>query len=104
MGRPVTTSQMSRHLHSNTMGRSPNPQAGKTLNGSRSKIGYASIRIRGYSGNDMGHTVRRDTRIAANELETLVAGLGNQKSVERVAVVIRQGCDGQGVRNGYGQR
>ena len=52
--------------------------------------------------HDVGHAVAGYVRIAADEFESFVAGLGNQQPVKRVAVVIWQSCDGQGVRNGHG--
>ena len=52
------------------------------------------------SGDDVRHAVERNVRVAADQLEALVAGLGNQEAVERVAVVRRQRFDGQGVWDG----
>src|SRR5271166_3067155 len=52
------------------------------------------------SGDDVRHAVERNVCVAADQLEALVAGLGNQEAVERVAVVRRQRFDSQGVWDG----
>ena len=51
----------------------------------------------------MQHVVAGDVPVAADQLETLMASLGDQEPVERIAVVGRQGCDGQGLRDGHGE-
>ena len=45
-----------------------------------------------FSADDMGHAVAGDVAIAADEMEALMTGLGDQQAVERVAVMMPAAC------------
>lgn len=52
----------------------------------------------------MGDAVKGDDRIAADQFESFMAGLGDEQPVKWVAMMIGQRLHGQGVRNGDRQR
>jgi len=66
------------------------------------RVGLEGIVSRIISRDDVGDAVTCDMGIAADELKALVEGLGDQQTVERFTVMIRQRCDGQGERDGNG--
>jgi hypothetical protein len=59
-------------------------------------MGSSSVLIPGLSGDDVGHAVACDMAVAADEFETLMPGLGDQQTVEGIAVVMRQRFHCQG--------
>jgi hypothetical protein len=52
----------------------------------------------------VGDAVAGHRGVAADELEALVAGLGNEQAVEGIAMVIRQGATARGMVMGRGRK